>query len=569
MLPTFPILTRTLMPAAAAALLLGLAACGGAPTSETATVNESDAGPSGTPSRGEALVERYVSFTLDADLSGLSDNQRQIVGLLIEASDAMDGVFWQQAYGDRDALLASIDDPALRRYAEINYGPWDRLDDNLPFIDGVGAKPLGAQFYPADADRAEIERAAEADEAILSLYTMVRRAEDGSLVAESYHQAFAEAHQLAAGKLREAAALAEDAGLKRYLELRAEALLTDDYLASDMAWMDMRTNLIDVIIGPIETYEDKLFGAKAAHEGYVVIKDMDWSARLARYADLLPGLQRDLPVDAAYKQESPGGDADLGAYEVVYYAGDCNAGAKTIAVNLPNDERVQLEKGARRLQLKNAMQAKFDKILVPISEILITPDQRQHVQFDAFFSNTMFHEIAHGLGIKNTITDRGTVREALSDHASAIEEGKADVLGLFMVTQLHQQGELGDADLMDNYVTFVASIFRSIRFGTASAHGMANLIRFNYFQEKGAFVHNPEDGTYAIDFDAMEAAVKDLSARILVLQGDGDYDVVAAFVGQYGVEGEALATDLQRVNDAGIPVDVVFEQGPQVLGLTP
>src|SRR5690606_39231851 len=259
-------------------------------------------------------------------------------------------------------------------------------------------KPAGANFYPADMTQEEFEAAAASNTDLRNLYTLVRRDSSGKLVAVPYHVAFADNLQRAADKLREAARLADDEGLRRYLELRAEALLTDDFHASDLAWMDMKNNTIDVVIGPIETYEDQLYGYKAAYEAYVLVKDQEWSRRLARYAELLPALQRGLPVPDEYKQESPGSDSDLNAYDVIYYAGDANAGSKTIAINLPNDEQVQLEKGTRRLQLKNAMQAKFEQILVPIANEIIAEDQRSHVTFDAFFGNTMFHEVAHGLG---------------------------------------------------------------------------------------------------------------------------------------------------------------------------
>jgi hypothetical protein len=329
----------------------------------------------------------------------------------------------------------------------------------------------------------------------------------------------------------------------------------------------MKDNPIDVVIGPIETYEDQLFGYKAAHEGLVLIKDREWSGRLSRYASMLPALQQALPVDARYRAEQPGTDSDLNAYDVVYYAGDANAGSKSIAVNLPNDEEVQLAKGTRRLQLKNAMRAKFDEILVPIADLLIAEEQREHVTFDAFFSNVMFHEVAHGLGIKNTVSGRGTVRESMKEQASALEEGKADVLGLWMVTRLHEQGELGDAPLEDYYTTFLASIFRSVRFGAASAHGRANMARFNFFAEQGAFTRDPDSGRYRVDYEKMRAAMDSLSARILTSQGEGDYEGIVAFMEQYGSIAPQLQQDLDRVNEAGIPVDVVFEQGRSVLGL--
>ena len=512
-------------------------------------------------------LSQYATFRLTADLGSLTEPERQMIPLLIEAAEAMDEIFWQQAWGDPDSLLESIDDPALRKLVEINYGPWDRLNGDVPLVPGVGEKPLGAGFYPADATREEMEEAFETAsdaDALRSLYTIVGRNEVG-FVPIPYHEAFAEPTQRAASKLREAAVLAEDPGLRKYLELRAEALLTDDYRESDLAWMDMKTNTIEVVIGPIETYEDLLLGAKAAHEAYVLIKDKEWSRRLSRYAALLPGLQRELPVPDAYKQEVPGTDAELNAYDAIYYAGEANAGSKTIAINLPNDETVQLEKGTRRLQLKNTMRAKFDSILVPIADMLIVEDQRRHVTFDAFFGNTMFHEVAHGLGIKNTITGQGTVREALREHASAMEEGKADVLGLYMVSRLFEEGEIAEGDIRDNYVTFIASIFRSVRFGSTSAHGRANMVRFNFFQRNGAFSRDAATGTYRVDFDRMATAMTDLSELILTLQGDGDYEGAGQLLADQGVIFEELEGDLDRLTEAGIAVDIVFEQGMAVL----
>jgi len=507
----------------------------------------------------------YTPVRLSADLSHLSAGQREMIGLLIAASDIMDDLFWQQAYGDRDELLDAIDHADTREFARINYGPWDRLDGDRSFVSGVGEKPKGANFYPPDMTRAEFEAADL--EGKSSLYSILRRDADGALRVLRYSEAYADELGRAAELLRQASQLAEDEDFAGYLRMRAAALLSDDYQPSDLAWMDMKSNPIDVVIGPIETYEDKLFGAKAAFESYVLIKDLEWSARLARYTDFLPALQEGLPVAAEYKAEVPGTDSDLNAYDVVYYAGDCNAGSKTIAINLPNDEQVQAQKGTRRLQLKNAMRAKFDEILVPISEVLIAEDQRKYITFDAFFANTMFHEVAHGLGIRNTLDGSGTVREALQDTASAIEEGKADILGLYMITSLHKQGELGDTTLEEYYVTFMASIFRSVRFGASSAHGRANMVRFNFFQDAGAFRRDPASGLYSIDMDAMQKAMTELSRKLLTLQGDGDYAGVQQLLAELGIVRPGLAADLQRLADAEIPVDVVFEQGAEVLGL--
>ena len=511
-------------------------------------------------------VDQYATVRLDADVSHLTDADREVVRHLLAAMPAMDRIFWRQAWGDPAPLLARAEgDPALRRYLEINYGPWDRLAGDEPFLEGTGPKPAGARFYPADMTDEEFATAVTDEPALRSLYTMVERDADGSLVARPYHQVFAAEHEEAARHLSAAAEASEDAALARYLSLRADALMTDDYQASDFAWLDMKDNRIDVVVGPIETYEDQRYGYKAAHEGYVLLKDMAWSERLSRFAALLPGLQQGLPVPDAYKAERPGSDSDLNAYDVVYYAGDANAGSKTIAINLPNDEEVQLARGTRRLQLKNAMRAKFDRIMVPLAGELIDPEQRQHVTFDAFFANTMFHEVAHGLGIKNTLDGSGTVREALREHASPMEEGKADVLGLYMVTRLLEDGEITEGTLEDYYVTFLAGIFRSVRFGASSAHGQANMIRFSYFQEAGAFARDPDSGTYRVDMEAMQAAVDGLSELILTLQGDGDYEGVDRLMAERGRVPDALQADLDRLADAGIPVDIVFQQGESVL----
>jgi hypothetical protein len=511
-----------------------------------------------------SMNQKYTNFKLTTDMSQLDKDQTTMIGLLIEAAEVMDNLFWYEAYGDRDSLLASISDPEIRNFAKINYGPWDRLANNKVFVEGTSAKAPGANFYPSDISKTEFEAWDNPNKT--GQYSFVRRADDGSLYLIPYHEQFKSAVEKASELLKRASTLAKDDGLKKYLSLRAEAILTDEYRESDMAWLDMKTNQIDVVIGPIENYEDQLYGYRTAHEAYVLVKDMEWSKRLEKYAAFLPDLQKGLPVDEKYKQEEPGSDTELNAYDVIYYAGDCNAGSKTIAINLPNDEEVQLAKGTRRLQLKNAMRAKYEKILTPIADELIDPEQRKHISFDAFFANTMFHEVAHGLGIKNTLDGNGTVREALKELFAALEEGKADMLGLYMVSQLHERGEI-EGDLMDYYVTFMTGIFRSVRFGASSAHGKANMVRFNFFDEKGAFERNAETGLYKVNFDKMTEAMNALSEKILSLQGDGDYEGVKALVEKYGVINDGLQADLNRLNDAGIPVDVVFEQGKSVLGL--
>jgi len=516
------------------------------------------------PNPMEQKLAKYKKVQLKADLSWLSANEKEIVKILIEAADIMDDIFWLEAYGDKEALLNSVEDEFTKQFITINYGPWDRLDGNKSFVDGVAEKPAGANYYPLDMTKEEFEAFDAKDK--LSLYTLIRRDEKGKLVSIPYSVAYKEKYQKVADIMKKAAELSDDKGFKNYMLLRAEALLTNNYQPSDMAWMDMKTSNIDFIVGPIENYEDKLYGAKAAHESFILVKDLEWSKKLEKFVALLPKLQKELPVDAKYKKETPGLDSDMNVYEAIYYAGDCNAGSKTIAINLPNDEEVQLKKGSRKLQLKNSMKFKFDEILVPIANILIDESQRKYVKFDAFFENTTFHEVSHGMGIKNTITKKGSVKEALKEQYSAIEEAKADILGLYLVTKLYEMGELNSGEVMDNYVTFLAGIFRSCRFGAASAHGKANMLRFYFFQEASAFTRN-ENGTYAVNFDKMKEAVVASVQQIISIQGDGDYDKAKALIEKDGAIKEELQNDLNRINEANIPVDIVFEKGAHLLGL--
>lgn len=576
-------MVRRLLPVC---LLLALAACSSshdAPATAPVSKEELAPAPAGsaavapaasTDASASAAVQKhladYATVKLGADLSKFDARQKKMIALLVEAADSMNAIYWQQAWGDKDALLQKIGDAATREFAEINYGPWNRLDNDRPFVDGIGARPAGAQFYPADMGKAEFEQSTLKDKT--ALYTLLRRDAQGRLISVPYHEAYKAELEKTAGLLRQAAKLARDPGFRKYLTPRADALLSDDYQASDFAWMDMKNNPVDIVIGPIETYEDQLYGYKASYESYVLIKDQAWSKKLARFARYLPELQRGLPVPDRYKAEKPGSDADLNAYFAIYYGGDANVGAKTIAINLPNDEQVQLKKGTRRLQLENVMQAKFDKIMLPIAKELIAEDQQRNLTFDAFFQNTMFHEVAHGLGIKNVVgkgglEGKGTVRKALKDQASSFEEGKADILGLYMVSKLAEKGELDKSKLMDNYVTFLAGILRSVRFGASDAHARANMVRFNFFKQQGAFSRDENTGRYRVDFDKMTAAMNALSARLLTIQGDGDYEAAKQLTDQLGAVDAQLAGDLKRLDQAHIPVDIRFEQGLDVLGL--
>ncbi len=517
------------------------------------------------PIKQNPRFDIYKKVKLTSDLSHLSENQKKMIGLLIDASKIMDELYWRQAFGDKQQLLTSISNQKARKFADINYGPWDRLAGDQSFLAEFSEKPLGANFYPEDMTKEEFSKA-NMDDA-KGLYSVVRRDDKNQLFTLPFHKLFAKELAETAKILVDAANYAKDKEFKNYLIMRAKALTTDDFQASDFAWMDMKNNPVELVIGPIETYEDLLFGYRAAYESYVLIKDLSWSEKLSRFAAFLPKLQKGLPVDEKYKQETPGTDSDLNAYDVIYYAGHSNAGSKTIAINLPNDEQVQLAKGTRRLQLKNAMKAKFEHILVPIAEKLIAEEQRQFITFDAFFANTMFHEVAHGLGIKNTLDGSGTVRNSLKETASSLEEGKADILGLYMISELYKSGDLTDGKIMDNYVTFLAGIFRSVRFGASSAHGKANMVRFNFFKELGAFSRDEISGRYSVNFDKMTIAMNKLSKLILTLQGDGDYEGAVKLLATKGVITDQLAADLVLLEKANIPVDIVFEQGKEVLGL--
>ena len=366
--------------------------------------------------------------------------------------------------------------------------------------------------------------------------------------------------------LDQAIAIAENQGLKKYLIERKKAFQTDNYFNSDMAWMDMKDSKLDFVVGPIENYDDKLNEAKASYEAFILVKDEERSKELAKFIQMLPMLQKELPCDLKYKTFVPGTSSDLNVYDAIYYAGDCNSGSKTIAINLPNDDKVQAKKGARRLQLRNSMQAKFDKILMPIGKMIVEPQQQQHLKFDAFFWNVTFHEVSHGLGIKKTINGKGTVDQAMKTEKTSWEEAKADILGLFMVCKLIEKKEITNISVEDAITTYIAGILRSVRFGASSSHGKANMMCYNYMEKEGAFVRN-EDGTYHIDFEKAKATVNSWANLILVTQGDGNFEFATKFREENGAITPSLQKDLDKINDAGIPRDIRFNQGLKVLGL--
>lgn len=511
----------------------------------------------------QVKVEEFAPVDLTTDLSKLTPKEKELVGIFLDIAKIMDDLFWQQSYGNK-ADMDTIKDEYVKQFAMINYGPWERLNDMKPFVSGFGEKPLGACFYPKDMTKEEFD--ALKDKNKNSLYTVLRRDNDGKLVVKWYREEYKDQIQKVCTLLDKAIALAEDTGLKKYLQERKKAFETDDYFASDMAWMDMKSSKLDFVVGPIENYEDRLFGTKAAYEAFVLVKDEEESGKLAKFTAMLPELQKGLPCDEKFKKEVPGTESDLNVYDVIFYAGDCNAGSKTIAINLPNDERVQLKKGARRLQLKNAMKAKFDAILQPIADNVMSKEQLKNVKFDAFFYNVTFHEVAHGLGIKNTINGKGNVRTALANYYSSWEEAKADILGLYMVCTLIDRGEISGISKDDAIATFIAGILRSVRFGAASAHGVANMMCFNFLEDHKAFSQNNE-GLYVIDFDNAMKAINAWAAKILEVEGMGDLAEAKAYSEKNGKIRPALQKSLDKINSLGIPKDIRYNQGKKVLGL--
>ena len=507
----------------------------------------------------EALKEKVESYAVVQVTSPLYDaldeNDKGVIDLFRQAAEIMDGLFWKQTFGDK-AEMDALTNPYERAYAMINYGPWDHLDDNKSFLKGYGEKPLGCQYYPQDMTMEEWEAFDDPDK--LSLYTVIRRDENGALKTVWYRDEYKAEIEKVCDLLEQAAALTTNEGMRTYLTERVKAFRTDDYLASDLAWMDMKDCNMDIVIGPIENYDDHLFEAKAAYEAFILLKDEERSANLAKYVALLPELQKALPCADEYKTFVPGTSSDLNVYDAIYYAGDCNAGSKTIAINLPNDERVHAAKGARRLQLYNSMMAKFDKIMAPIGDVLMTPEQLDYLSADAFFWNVTFHEVAHGLGVKQTVNGKGTVDSAMGSEKTTWEEAKADILGLFMVSKLIDMGEITDITKEESIATFIAGIVRSVRFGFASSHGKANMMCYNYMEDHGAFTRNAE-GKWVIDFEKAAEAVNSWANLILETQATGNFEFAQQYSSKNASIREALAADIEKVNGAGIPRDIVFE----------
>ncbi|HYT67351.1 MAG TPA: hypothetical protein VEL51_13075 [Vicinamibacterales bacterium] len=520
----------------------------------------------------QKMTARFAPADIGADITGLPKNEREALARLIDAARVMDALFLRQVWSGNEAMLqdlagraanpvgprASRTAAARLRYFLINKGPWDRLDQNRAFVPGVPAKPEAANFYPASAEKAEVQKWLDGlsganKEAATGFFTTIRRGEKG-FVAVPYSIEYQGELARAADLLREAAQLTGEGTLKKFLTTRADAFLSNDYYASDVAWMELDA-AIEPTIGPYEVYEDEWFNAKAAFEAFITVRDDAESKKLQAFSDHLQELENNLPIDPSLRNPKLGGLAPIKVVNVVFAAGDGNRGVQTAAYNLPNDERVVKEKGAKRVMLKNVQDAKFKMVLLPISKIALPTADQSKISFDAFFTHILMHELMHGLGPHNiTVGNRKTtVRQELKETYSAIEEAKADVSGLWALRYLADHKQLDPAIAKTMYTTFLASAFRSIRFGVNEAHGRGIAVQLNYFIDAGAFKVKP-DATFMVDNAKIGDAVTALTKEIMTLQAEGNYANAKGMIERLGV----VRPEVQKVLDrlSGIPVDI-------------
>jgi hypothetical protein len=510
----------------------------------------------GQPDSVQSKLNAYATVEIGAQsFSGISDNGKQVLDYYKLVSSEVDNIYWDQSFGDK-AALSKLPTNAQRVFALVNYGPWDRLDGSS-FVEGYPERPLGANFYPADMTDAEFEALEDPDK--LSPYTLIRRASDGSLKVVWYHDAYKESIDRIANYLHAAADYTILPSVRTYLLKKIDALRSDDYYQSDLAWIEMNDSKMDLIIGPSTTKDDRRYGIKASYEAYALLKNLQLSSVLSEYSAMIPELQRALPCPEEYKAFVPGTESNIFAFEALSYAGACNAGIKKIALNLPYDPKVQAEKGTRTALLNNVIREKFFKIILPAGRLLLEREQQQGLDVDAFFWNIAFREVAHGLGVKQTVNGKGSVQEALGSEALTLEEIKGDVVGVFLNLYLIRQGRVDRlVSREDAITTFITGLIRSSRFGNAEALGRANIICYNYLKEQGAFAHNAS-GLYHIDYDKAEAAIASLASEVLTLQATGDREGAAAFSAKYGTVGESLSQDFAAMQRAGIPTDVRFQ----------
>ena len=503
-------------------------------------------------------LDAYANIPVGSSFfEGISDNGREVLNYFKLASDEVDNIYWKQNFGDKN-LMASLPTNAQRVFATVNYGPWNRIDGQA-FVEGYGERPLGAAFYPEDMTAEEF--AAFDDPAKNSPYTMIRRDADGKLKAEWYHDAFKHEIGKIVDYLRTAANYTIKQSVRDYLLAKIDALQTDDYYNSDMLWLSMDDSKMDLIIGPQENEDDRLYGIKASYESYVLLKNLNLTSEISGFTGMIPALQEALPCDPAYKTFVPGAGSTIYAYDVVYCSGNANAGIKKIAVNLPYDLNVQAEKGTRTAILSNVIDAKYSKIILPAGRLLLAREQSIYLDNKAFFWNTALREVAHGLGVKQTVNGKGTVSEALGDEALTIEEIKGDVLGLFLNLKLIADRQMDPLMSREDAVTtFVIANIRSSRFGEAEALGLSNLIIYNWMKEKQAFTID-RSGHYLINFDNSEEAVRDLASRILTIQATGDKAAASSLIKKYGTTSESLRLDFAALQRAHVPMDIRFQFG--------
>ena len=504
----------------------------------------------------DRLVENYAEVTIPApDLSGITDNGKEVLKLYRMAADEVDKIYWQQYYGDAEPFLDSLTNPSERLYAEINYGPWDRIDGKA-FLPGYGSKPAGAGFYPADMSSDEYLSWNNPDKN--SPYTLIRRSADGSLRAVWYHDAFAQSISRIEGYLRRAADVTIKASVRHYLLNMIDGLKTDDYYESYKAWLEMNDSKMDLVIGPIEAAEDGLYGAKASYGAYVLLKNLQRTEELNALSARMPEYQKMLPGDPANHNFVPGAESDIFSCNVLYCSGYPNAGFKVIGINFPYDARVQEELGTRTIIFDNIIREKFNRTVHPVGSALLEDVYQPHVDASAFYWLIVFREIAKGLGVKETVNGMGTVAEALGNEALALEKAKSNVLGAWLCAQ--EAGSYNISALFqkeDVLTTFVTNIIRSTRFGAADPTGIANIVVYNYLLEGKAIIWNAS-GRYSIDFDRTWQALETLGAEILRIQAHGDIDAAHTFIARYGVAGPESLSDKRVLEKAGIPVDIRF-----------
>lgn len=542
--------------------VLTIVACAPTETTMEPTADEADA------TAIETRLARYAPTEMTADLSGVPESERTVLVELIEASRLMDEIFLRQVSVDNPAVrdeVRAIGGP-LETYFDVNFGPWDRLDEMEPFY-GETPHPPGAGYYPVDMSKEEfnawIEAHPEDKEAFESLYTVIRRDGEG-LVAIPYSQAYKEWLEPAAEHLRAAAAATANDSLRTFLESRAAAFASDDYYQSDMDWMDLDAP-VEVTIGPYENYEDGLFAYKAAFEGFVTVDIPEESARLARFKERLPWLERNLPIADEHKNFDRGSESPIRVVDEIFVGGDSKAGVQTLAFNLPNDERVREAKGSKKVMLRNVLQAKFDKILVPIAQRVLVEDQVDSVSFDAFFAESLHHELSHGLGPGQiTVDGRETeVRMELKDLYSTLEEAKADVMGVYNILALSAEGEIAAAVADTLHATYVAGLFRSARFGLHEAHGRGVVSQFNYLLEKGALEVDAEGRFRAVP-EVFAGAIESLLQEMLMLQALGDYEATHAFLETYGVATPELERAIGRLDEVPVDIRPIYSQADEL-----